>query len=166
MSRTLIDHDSIREWAEHHGATPASVRGTGHTGDAGIIRLDFEGYSGAESLAPVDWDEWFRTFDDRQLALIVDDKGTAPNFNKLVARASAAGEGAEAAGHTARGQASRDELRAQDVDEDEEPSDTDDDDEDLDDDEDAEDVDDEDEDEEFEDDEDGEDGDEDRDDGQ
>jgi hypothetical protein len=140
MSRTLIDHDSIREWAEHHGAHPASVRGTGQAGDAGIIRLDFEGYSGAESLAPVDWDTWFRTFDDRQLALIVDDRGTAPNFNKLVARESAAGT---SSGHAGR-RASRDDLRAQDVDEDEEPSDMDDEDEDEDvDGDDAEDLDDE-----------------------
>jgi hypothetical protein len=134
MSRTLIDHDSIRDWAEHHGATPASVRGTGHARDAGIIRLDFKGDSGAESLLPVDWDEWFRTFDDRQLALVVDDKGTAPDFNKLVARDSAAGQRAETAGRGGGAQASRDDMRAQDVDEDEEPS-TDDDDEDPDDDE-------------------------------
>jgi hypothetical protein len=88
----------------------------------------------------VDWDTWFRTFDDRQLALIVDDRGTAPNFNKLVARESAA---RTSSGHAGR-RASRDDLRAQDVDEDEEPSDMDDEDEDEDvDGDDAEDLDDE-----------------------
>ena len=68
---------------------PACVIGTGGGTDAGIIRLDFEGYSGQDSLSRISWEEWFRTFDERELALIVDDRGTAPNFNKLVRRTSA-----------------------------------------------------------------------------
>jgi hypothetical protein len=51
-----------------------------------MIRLDFEDYSGQESLEHISWDEWFRTFEASHLALIVDDKGTAPNFNKLITR--------------------------------------------------------------------------------
>ncbi len=54
-----------------------------------MIRLDFPGYSGAESLTPISWDQWFKVFDDRGLALIYEEKtarGKSSNFNKLVSR--------------------------------------------------------------------------------
>jgi hypothetical protein len=86
MPQTLIDHDSIRRWADQHGARPARVRGTGDEADPGILRLDFEGYSGEDSLDEIDWDEWFRKFDDSGLALLIDNSGRSPNFNKLVRR--------------------------------------------------------------------------------
>jgi hypothetical protein len=86
MSRTLTNHDEIRAWAEGHGARPACVMGTGGKDDVGMIRLDFEGYSGEGSLEEISWDDWFEKFDESRLALVVDDRGTAPNFNKLVRR--------------------------------------------------------------------------------
>ncbi len=81
MSRTLTDHASIRRWAEEHGATPACVIGTGGGSDAGMIRFDFEGYTGEETLARISWADWFRKFDESNLALVVDDRGTGPNVN-------------------------------------------------------------------------------------
>jgi hypothetical protein len=57
-----------------------------------MIRLDFPGYSGAQSLEHIDWDEWFRKFDDNSLALLVQEKtarGQQSNFNKLVSRETA-----------------------------------------------------------------------------
>lgn len=92
MSRTLTDHESIRRWAEEHGASPACVRGTGGGSDVGMLRLDFEGYSGADSLSQISWDDWFRKFDESHLALIVDDSGRTPNFNKLVSQDTARGK--------------------------------------------------------------------------
>lgn len=91
----LTDHDEIRRWAEERDAQPACVRGTGsNTGpsDIGMIRLDFPGYTGADSLSPVTWDDWFEVFDDRGLGLLVQDKtagGQRSNFNKLVSREAA-----------------------------------------------------------------------------
>jgi hypothetical protein len=91
----MIDHDQIREWVEERGGHPASVKSTrGGRGkaDPGIIRIDFPGYSGARSLEPIDWDEWFEKFDGSGLALMVQDKtarGQKSNFNKLVKRQSA-----------------------------------------------------------------------------
>jgi ferritin-like metal-binding protein YciE len=85
----LTDHEEIREWAEQRKAQPACVRGTGGSEDIGMIRLDFPGYSGQESLEPISWDDWFEKFDERGLALIVQDKtsgGQKSNFNKLVSR--------------------------------------------------------------------------------
>ena len=61
----------------------------GDKGDTGMIRLDFPGYSGAESLEAIDWDDWFEKFDERNLSLLVQDKtirGQKSNFNTLVDR--------------------------------------------------------------------------------
>jgi hypothetical protein len=91
----LTDHDEIREWAEARGAKPTCVRGTGGKGDTGMIRLDFPGYSGAGKLQKISWDEWFDSFDENNLALLVQDttaRGQKSNFNKLVARRTAQGK--------------------------------------------------------------------------
>jgi len=91
-ARPLTDHQEIRRWAEERGAAPACVRGTGGKGDVGVLRLDFPGWSGEESLEHIDWDEWFQRFDERRLALMVQDStasGETSNFNKLVSRESA-----------------------------------------------------------------------------
>jgi hypothetical protein len=88
-AQPIVDHDRIREWAEGRGARPACVKGTGGRGDTGMIRLDFPGYSGAESLRRISWEQWFDAFDRNNLALIVQDKtmrGQQSNFNKLVSR--------------------------------------------------------------------------------
>ena len=85
------DHEEIRQWAEERGATPACVRGTGGKGDVGMIRLDFPGYSGEQSLEPIEWDQWFEKFDEQGLALLHQEKtagGAKSNFNKLVSRDS------------------------------------------------------------------------------
>lgn len=92
QSRTTTNHDEIRRWAEARRAQPACVKGTGGANDVGMIRLDFPGYSGGDSLEPISWDEWFRAFDDNNLALVYQEttsSGERSNFNKLVARETA-----------------------------------------------------------------------------
>jgi len=87
--RVLTDHDEIRNWAEERGAKPACVNGTEGEDDSCLLRLDFPGYSGEGSLEHISWDRWFRVFDKRKLALIVEDRtadGQPSNFNKLVSR--------------------------------------------------------------------------------
>jgi hypothetical protein len=89
-----MDHEEIRQWAEERGASPACVRGTGGGEDVGMIRLDFPGYSGEQSLEHIEWDDWFQKFDESGLALLVQDTtagGQKSNFNKLVSRETAAG---------------------------------------------------------------------------
>jgi hypothetical protein len=57
-----------------------------------MIRLDFPGYSGEESLQEISWDDWFQKFDENDLALMVQDVefgGQPSNFNKLVKRTTA-----------------------------------------------------------------------------
>jgi hypothetical protein len=88
----LTDHDEIRQWAEERTARPACVRGTGDGEDVGMIRLDFPGFSGEQSLEHIDWDEWFQKFDESGLALLVQDTTAdvqLSNFNKLVSRETA-----------------------------------------------------------------------------
>jgi hypothetical protein len=85
----LTDHEEIRQWAEERGGTPSCVRGTGGKGDIGMLRLDFPGYSGEDTLEPISWDDWFEKFEERKLALIVQaqtGKGRKSNFNKLISR--------------------------------------------------------------------------------
>ncbi len=91
-AQPLTDHEEIRRWAEERGARPACVRGTGGGEDVGMIRLDFPGYSGENSLQSIEWDEWFQKFDESKLALLVQDttaRGQKSNFNKLVSRDTA-----------------------------------------------------------------------------
>jgi ferritin-like metal-binding protein YciE len=84
---TTTDHDFIRQWVEERGGWPARVKGTESGDDAGLIRVDFPGYSG-EGLEKIDWDAWFRAFDSRGLAFLHRDLKHAGNdldrFNKLV----------------------------------------------------------------------------------
>jgi hypothetical protein len=88
-AQPLTDHEQIRQWAEERGGTPACVRGTGGHGDIGMLRIDFPGYSGEQSLQPISWEDWFAKFDERNLSLIVQEKtgrGQKSNFNKLIKR--------------------------------------------------------------------------------
>ncbi len=90
-STTTTDHDEIRRWAEERGGKPARVKDTGGGDDPGILRLDFPGYSGGDSLEEISWDEWFEKFDEQGLALVYQETtadGEQSNFNKLVSRDS------------------------------------------------------------------------------
>jgi hypothetical protein len=93
--RVTTDHDEIRRWAEQRGGKPARVRGTGGrhgTDDPGMIRLDFPGYSGEHSLEEIEWDTWFKAFDENELALLHEtgERGGNPSrFNKIIGRDTA-----------------------------------------------------------------------------
>jgi hypothetical protein len=89
----ITDHDEIRQWAEERDAKPACVRNTRDTEDVGILRLEFPGYSGEESLEAIEWDLWFEKFDEQGLALLHQEttaNGQKSNFNKLISRETAA----------------------------------------------------------------------------
>lgn len=91
-AKPITDHAQIKRWAEERGGKPAHVIGTGGDEDVGMIRIDFPGYSGAGKLEEIAWDDWFLKFDERELALIVQEEtasGETSNFNKLVSRHTA-----------------------------------------------------------------------------
>jgi hypothetical protein len=90
-TRVTTDHDEIRRWVEEHSGTPARVKdtGTGPGDDPGILRIDFPGGAGEERLEPIDWDEWFKKFDQNGLAFLYQEKkagGEDSTFFKLVQR--------------------------------------------------------------------------------
>lgn len=88
MSKTTIDHDEIRRWAESKGGKPAAVGRTHEGGDVGIIRLMFPDSKQSEhgALVEIGWDEFFKQFDEAELALIYDDDSL---FSKLIGRDTA-----------------------------------------------------------------------------
>jgi hypothetical protein len=80
------DHETIVQWAKKRGAEPATVPGTEHDDHLGVLTLDFPGYGG-ERLKHVSWDEWFRTFDERNLEFVYQEHksdGTESNFFRIV----------------------------------------------------------------------------------
>jgi hypothetical protein len=88
-TRTTTDHEEIRRWVEDHGGRPAAVRGTGDGDEAGVLRIDFPGGAGSESLEPISWEEWFRKFDSSRLAFLYQEEkadGGDSTFFKLVSR--------------------------------------------------------------------------------
>ncbi len=87
-AKTTTDHDEIRRWVEKNGGYPARVKATGRgKGDPGILRIDYPGFSGQETLARMDWDEWFEAFDENRLAFLYQ---PSTRFSKLIARGTAA----------------------------------------------------------------------------
>src|SRR5436309_14208405 len=87
-AKATIDHDQIRKWVEARGGHPAHVKRTGtRRGNPGVLRIDYPGFSGEESLERIDWDQWFDWFDRDNLAFLYQDEGGS-RFSKLVDRGS------------------------------------------------------------------------------
>jgi hypothetical protein len=129
MSKAMAttDHDEIKRWVEERGGSPARVKPTGRTGptdpagrtangrrrggDAGLLRIDYPGFSGQEALEEISWQAWFDTFDRHELALLHQDAiagGKTSRFSKLVSRDTVmpkarGASGGRSAGASARG---------------------------------------------------------------
>ena len=88
MSDTTTDHGKIRKWAEAKGGKPAAVGRTHKGGDVGIIRIMFPDnpQSEHEALTEISWDEFFKEFEKRQLALVYEEGSL---FSKIVGRDTA-----------------------------------------------------------------------------
>lgn len=83
-STTTTDHDQIRQWAEARDGKPAMVD-TDRPG--GILRIDFG--EPEESLKSIDWETFFRIFEENDLAFLYQEEtkeGGTSRFNKFVAR--------------------------------------------------------------------------------
>ncbi len=85
MAETTTDHDTIRKWAEKQGGKPAAVDRTHRGEDVGIIRVMFPKapHSEHDHLVEITWDEFFREFEERKLALLYDPDGM---FSKIIGR--------------------------------------------------------------------------------
>jgi hypothetical protein len=89
-ARVTTDRKQIQNWVEERDGYPARVAGTdGRSG--GLIRIDYEGYSGEGSLERITWEEWFDAFEKNNLAFLYQDQvkgGGKSRFSKLIDRDS------------------------------------------------------------------------------
>jgi hypothetical protein len=90
-AKVTIDHAEIQSWVEERGGFPAHVKRGSSADDLGVLRIDFPGYSGEDSLERVEWKRWFDGFEENGLAFLHQDKtedGKESRFSKLVSRDS------------------------------------------------------------------------------
>ncbi|CAN7768338.1 MULTISPECIES: hypothetical protein [Ensifer] len=83
-SESTTDHDTIRSWVEKRRGTPSVIR---TEGKGGVLRIDFG--EKEEAFEEVEWEEFFRIFDEAKLAFLYQDKtsdGNLSRFNKFVER--------------------------------------------------------------------------------
>ena len=88
-SRITTDPDEIKRWVEERGGYPASVKATSEDGDPGLLRIDFPGYSGDESLERISWEDFFEKFEEKDLAFLYQDtirEGEESRFFKFISR--------------------------------------------------------------------------------
>ena len=82
-SKTTTDHEEIRRWVEERGGHPARVEGTN------LLRIDYPGFSGEDTLEEISWDELFQIFDKNKLAFLYQEEtkdGGESRFSKFVER--------------------------------------------------------------------------------
>ena len=88
-SHTTTDHSVIKKWVEERGGRPATVKRTGSHEEPGILRIDFPGYSGEESLEPISWEDFFEKFEEKKLAFLYQEQtkeGQQSRFCKFISR--------------------------------------------------------------------------------
>lgn len=91
-SKTTTDHEVIQKWIEERGGTPSCVRGTGDDHDAGLLRVNFPGYTGEDRLEDISWDEFFQKFDEKHLVFLYQEElrdGGESRFFKFVSESTA-----------------------------------------------------------------------------
>ena len=91
-AKQTTNHATIQKWVQDRGGHPARVKGTGREGSLGILRIDYPGYSGEDSLEELTWDEFFDAFDKNELAFLYED-ATDSRFSKLISRETDGGQG-------------------------------------------------------------------------
>lgn len=84
-SKQTTDPKIIRKWAEARGGKPARVKSTGSDDPqkAGLLRIDFPGGAGEETLEPIDWDTFSQTFEAQNLAFVYEDKSASGEISRL-----------------------------------------------------------------------------------
>lgn len=100
-AKPTTDHEQIRRWVEERGGHPAHVRATSGRNDPGVLRIDYPGYTGKETLERISWDEWFKWFDHNSLAFLFQEGRS--RFSKLVDRASVKLRGAKSSSKRSTG---------------------------------------------------------------
>ncbi len=90
-AQVTTDHEEIQNWVEERGGSPARVKNTAKGGSGGLLRIDYPGFSGEDTLEKISWEEFFEAFDENNLAFLYQDEtsdGKQSRFSKLVDRDS------------------------------------------------------------------------------
>lgn len=97
-TRTLTDHDEIRDWAAARAGKPViSDPAPGMDEGRPVLRIAFGQHAyrdtdeGADHIGGnqiVEWDDWFEEFEKRELALVVsvDVPGQRDEFHEIIRR--------------------------------------------------------------------------------
>jgi hypothetical protein len=88
-SLKTTNQEIIKKWVEDRGGLPSVVKSANDNDEGGLLRIDFPGYTGKDTLTPISWDEFFAIFESRQLAFLYQDKtssGETSRFFKFVHR--------------------------------------------------------------------------------
>jgi hypothetical protein len=92
-SKITTNHNEIRRWVEARDGHPAKVKGTERGGEGGgLLRIDYPGFSGEDTLEEITWEQFFDQFEKSGLAFLYQDKlesGETSRFSKLIDRNSA-----------------------------------------------------------------------------
>ena len=88
-AKVTTDHNEIRQWVEEREGRPARVKGTESKNSAGLLRIDYPGYTGEDTLEEITWEEFFDAFEKNGLAFLYQEEtkdGKESRFSKLVDR--------------------------------------------------------------------------------
>jgi hypothetical protein len=83
-AKTTTNHNEIRNWAAARNGNPAVIS---TRGERGLLRIDFGDKE--EEFDEIDWNGFFRIFDENNLAFLYQDEtkdGKTSRFNKFVER--------------------------------------------------------------------------------
>ncbi len=86
-SKTTTDHETIKNWTEERSGYPARVHETAKWDDVGVLRIEFQ--DPHEKLEKIEWDTFFETFENENLAFLYQEKtkgGDLSRFCKFVER--------------------------------------------------------------------------------
>lgn len=84
-AKATVDHDTIKQWVTERGGCPARVKGSGGGQSLGLLRIDYTGFSGQNSLEKIPWKTFFEGFEKNNLAFLYQDEQDS-RFSKLVSR--------------------------------------------------------------------------------
>ncbi|HEX3282077.1 MAG TPA: hypothetical protein VHR36_12660 [Pyrinomonadaceae bacterium] len=90
-AKTTTNRQEIQAWVEERGGHPARVK------DTEVLRIDYPGYSGEDTLEEISWDDFFETFEASNLAFLYQEEtkdGELSRFSKLVSREKEKGSAA------------------------------------------------------------------------
>jgi len=96
---TLTDHDDVRDWAAGRSGFPAVVDVSAQSGTQPLLRIVFDQQAyqdvdraerppNAGGYELVEWSDWFKLFDEQELALVVarEQPGRRDSWHQIVKR--------------------------------------------------------------------------------